>query len=243
MVNTNTGIPVSEVPLHIVEQLKMLSVATLSRQVSDVLITDSSGVLQAYASALADNFADVKMGSRMEITTEALVAYLNTLLLLRVMAVRNDRRRQDWLRLCPFPTVPAFFFAYLSKIGVASDEGLNIELWPKFEPEEDSIILPDDFQRFSYELTRYKNAGFDYSDELPRHPKGSWEVMSMQMLQMQLGFEVVRHEGDKTHNVFALFSSMYQQRFVETILLPRVTYGPSSYFKGLVRTLAGFRTK
>lgn len=233
MVNRTVEDSVASISAHVMDDVKLFAVgpAKFDRVQAKFLITE--GALRDYAEALVDNLNATTLVRGEGFTTDQMVKYLNTLLYLRILQVNRDSSRNRWLDRVPHPTVPAFFSIFLENVGIARDQMLGIELIPEFGGSTEDVLEPQEFQRFSYELARFDRAGFEYATTLPRGVDGSWDLMSMQLIEG----EIRNHDG-KAHVAYALLGSLYTQTITEGVLLPRVTYGRVDRFRGLVAQLA-----
>lgn len=241
MINTTAEQALVNLGPHVVSELGQLNVGPVQYDRVAVNFTLDKGVLEGYADALVDNLINADTSITGNITTTMMVKYLNTLLLLRIQTVTRDNKRFQYLDQTPMPTVPAFFSVFLENVGLVRDSLLGVELYPSFggdvSPEGGHVLEPIGFSAFSRTLARFERAGFEFTTRLPRDVKGSWELMSMQMIQGEL-----RNHDGKSHKVYALLSSMYDQVLTEGVLLPRVSYGPTSRFGGLVKEFAKFKS-
>lgn len=233
MINRTAVDSVASISANVVDDVKLYAVGPVEfdRVQAEFLVTE--GALRDYAEALVDNLNSTTLVKSRGFTTDQMVKYLNTLLYLRILTVNRDQTRSRWLDKVPYPTVPAFFSVFLENVGIARDQTLGIEIIPKFGGSADDILEPDEFQRMSYELARFDKAGFEYASTLPRGIHGSWDLMTMQLIQGE-----VRNQDGKAHVVYALLGSLYTQSITEGVLLPRVTYGSVDRFRGLVAQLA-----
>jgi len=176
-------------------------------------------------------------GGKLSFSKEDLLSYLRTLLRIRVSKVgMSEKLPQPYVNLVDF-VVPAFFSVYLECVGIARDNGLGIEVVPVWEVDPaDPWMDIDAFQNVSRFLRLLGKFGFEFSTSLPRSRDGSWDLMTMQVE----GSEIVHHNGN-AHSVYALLSSLHVNNVVRTVLLPRVSYGNTERFNGLVRSLARFK--
>lgn len=243
MDNTNLEAMIGQLNPQVAGELNQFVVGPAAFDRSKVVFKAGNGVVVDYAAALADNLASIStIGGHDKITGPKVTRYLNTLLFLRICMVTRDNARQPYMDSVPFPVVPAFFSVFLENIGIVKDELLGIELVPEFQSsptsEEESEDLTTkmtvaEFTAFSQLLTRFSRGGFEYADRLPRDTRGSWDMMSMQFL----GDHIMHHDG-KSSAFAAMFASMYNQVWLSTLIVPRVSYGPTIRFRGLVRKLA-----
>lgn len=224
---------VAQISAHVVDDVKLFAVgpAQFDRVQARFLIAE--GALRDYAEALVDNLNATTLVRGEGLTTDQMVKYLNTLLYLRILTVKRDHSRNRWLDQVPYPTVPAFFAVFLENVGVARDQTLGIEIVPEFGGSAEDVLEPQEFRRLSYELARFGKAGFEYATALPRGVEGSWDLMTMQLIQGE-----IRNQDGKAHVIYALLGSLYTQTITEGVLLPRVTYGRVDRFRGLVAELA-----
>lgn len=224
---------VASIAAHVVDDVKLFAVgpAQFDRVQAKFLVTE--GALKDYAEALVDNLNATTLVRGDGFTTDQMVKYLNTLLYLRILTVNHDHLRHSWLDQVPYPTVPAFFAVFLENVGVVRDQTLGIEIVPEFGGSAEDVLEPQEFKHFSYELARFGKAGLEYATALPRSVEGSWDLMTMQLIQGE-----IRNQDGKAHVVYALLASLYTQTITEGVLLPRVTYGRVDRFRGLVAELA-----
>lgn len=233
MVNRTAEESVASIAANVVDDVKLFAVGPVefNRVQAKFLVTE--GALRDYAEALVDNLNATTLVRGGGFNTDQMVKYLNTLLYLRILTVNREHSRSRWLDRVPYPTVPAFFAVFLENVGIARDHTLGIEIVPEFGGSDEDVLEPQEFQRLSYELARFDKAGFEYASTLPRGINGSWDLMTMQLIQGE-----IRNQDGKAHVVYALLGSLYTQSITEGVLLPRVTYGRVDRFRGLVAQLA-----
>lgn len=233
MVNRTAEDSVAAIAANVVDDVKLFAVgpAVFDRVQAKFLVTE--GALRDYAEALVDNLNATTLVRGGGFDTDQMVKYLNTLLHLRILTVNRNNARSRWLDRVPYPTVPAFFAVFLENVGIVRDQTLGIEIVPEFGGSTEDVLEPQEFQRLSYELARFDKAGFEYASTLPRGINGSWDLMTMQLIQGE-----IRNQDGKAHVVYALLGSLYTQSITEGVLLPRVTYGRVDRFRGLVAQLA-----
>lgn len=233
MVNRTAEDAVASLAAHVVDDVKLFAVgpARFDRVQAKFLVTE--GALKDYAEALVDNLNATTLVKGDGFTTDQMVKYLNTLLYLRILIVNRDPSRKRWLDRVPYPTIPAFFAVFLANVGIARDQTLGIEIIPEFGGSAEDVLEPQEFQDFSYELARFDKAGLEYAKVFPRGIDGSWDLMTMQLIQGE-----IRNQDGKAHVIYALLGSLYTQSITEGVLLPRVTYGRVDRFRSLVAELA-----
>lgn len=237
MIDTNTEQVLVNLSPGVVGELSRFNVGPVEFQRVSVEFSVNTEILRQYAEALVDNLQNSDTSIASVIDTELMVKYLNTLLKLRIDTVNRSKDRYAYLDACPMPTVPAFFSVYLENVGQARDTTIGVDLFPIFKGSSDDVLDVASFQRVSNSLARFGRAGFEFTTRLPRDVKGSWELMSMQALND----EIRNHDG-KAHLVYALLASLVGQTITETVLLPRVSYGQTGRFAGLVKEFARFKS-
>lgn len=231
-------------PKSVASVLSSIAAKPITFDVVDVEFDVDAPALIKYAQSLSDSFLYRSQNNSLAemLTPGKIQSYLGILLALRVTSVNRSvaidtRKYRD---SCPFPAVPAFFSLYLENVGTVTDVELGLELVPvlskqKFELHT-GILDPEAFAKLSNLMKTFGKEGFEYVDSLPRDKRGSWELMAMTCVND----EVQRHDG-KAHMTYALLASLCNQAHITSPLLPRVTYGPTSYLEGLVLEFGRFK--
>lgn len=196
-----------------------------------VSINPNAQVFTTYVETLFQELdsATTLMGGGLPFTHEQLLAYCQNLVKIRVDFVNRNRAMFG-------PTdklaVPAFLSVVLENIGLAEDLDRGLELYPTLVPFESAM----DVSAMSAMSTRLKTLsryGFEYADGYSRDRSGSWEFMTMSLIE---GY--VRSLSREAHPVYALMASVFAVHGVEAAISPRVTYGSEANFIRLVRQLA-----
>lgn len=193
-------------------------------------------VLTTYVEELYSNLAMAvrTKGGDLSFSEEDFRKYINTLIRERVRYVRGER-------ILIGPTervvVPSYLSCVLSNVGRARHLDYGIELTPKLT--DGSFPLFDskaEILSFSNKLKMLKGIGFEYAEGYTRDRDGSFEFMTFSLMD-----GVVKNISKEPHPVYALLSSTLCVRGVETVLLPRISYGSEGHLAGLVRTLASLK--
>lgn len=187
-----------------------------------------------YVSALFDNAESAvsKQGGRLRFDISDLQDYVSTLIAVRCAKVTRSKlpvwlaAKNDWV-------IPAFVSVVLENIGEVRDNGLGIQISPEME---DITIEELNFLTVENELRSLSNLGFEYASAIPRSPSGSWDFMTMQVVDS----EIANHDG-KAHACYSLLRSFISMTTISSVLLPRVSYGHSERFKPLLTQLARFK--
>lgn len=127
--------------------------------------------------------------------------------------------------------IPSYISLLLSSIGLVQSTDLGLILKPTVAKRV--IVKREDMEKISRALMAAGPYGLEYSKGYERSKDGSWEFMSMTLMD-----EFVMGLDRKTHPVFALLSSTLALRGIEAVLSPRVSYGSEEHFTAIVRHLA-----
>lgn len=209
--------------------VKYIKYETVSVDLSTPMMVD------VYVKSLFDECESVieHQGGKLRFEKNQLGQYCSALLKMRVSRI-NRAQVPQWVRNKTSFVVPAFLSVLLSNIGIARDITLGIELIPTWK--DDFWISEDDFSLVERELRAMAKFGFEYADAMPRGTDGSWDLMTMQVVNG----EVVNHDG-KAHGVFALLGCFLNNQALQTVLLPKVTYGATDRFGSLIKEFGRFK--
>lgn len=209
----------------------------------EVKVNLASRVLDSYAVELFANaqVAVEMKGGTMPFTEEEFVQYVRHLVRIRCDYVNNQR--------VPFgPTdllaIPAFVSVVLQNLGKVFHLDLGLELVPvhsggetatKGYPWQESDIQL--LKKVSRGIVALGNYGLEYAKGYDRVKEGSFEFMSMSVLD-----DIVMGVNKEAHVVYALLASFVGLQGIERALSPRITYGTTRHFEILVRHLAQFKS-
>jgi hypothetical protein len=197
-------------------------------------------VLDSYIESLFFNLqtAIAMKGGKFDLSVEEFESYIFTLIKSRVDYVNRNRGRN---KPTVFPTerivVPSYLSCVLSNIGRARHTDYGIELLPKMVVGEDIKFLEKkEMVKISNQLKMLKGIGFEYAEGYTRSTDGSFEFMTMTMMD---GY--VRSISKDSHPVYALLSSTLNVRGIETVLSPRISYGSIKHLVNLVQGLTALK--
>lgn len=190
-------------------------------------------LLEEYSSALYTQLESVVFGrgGKVPFTVEDFIRYNRTLVKARVDYVNNNR---PLVRPSDRVVVPAFLAEVLTNLGIVSALDIGVELYPVCELLEITDVLQlDEFLTISNNLKLFVRDGFEYSEAMPRDRSGSYDFMTMFMIEN----EVVAPKAD-AHPVYALLASVLEMKMLTSVYSPRVNYGNRSLFSSLIRQIA-----
>ena len=193
---------------------------------------DSVGT--TYVTALFDNAESAisHQGGKIQFNLDELSEYVRTLIAVRCAKVTRSKL-PNWLTAKNDWVIPAFVSVVLENIGEVKDVGLGIHI----SPEMEEVIIDElVFNKVERELRSLAKLGFEYASAIPRAPSGSWDFMTMQVVDS----EIANHDG-KAHACYSLLRSFVNMSTIQSVLLPRVSYGHSDRFKPLLAQLARFK--
>lgn len=124
--------------------------------------------------------------------------------------------------------VPAFLENIVMQIGLCQDLKLGVTIKPApIEDDDSSSLALDKIRSISMRLESIPGfaCGFGY----PRDKSGSWDFMTMQLIDNQ----IVRHEST-AHPVYALMAAVVGPKLIQSVLNPLVRYGDSNIFEALL---------
>lgn len=228
MINQNGDI-LRAVNPEVLKSLEEAGPHAIKYDVISVKMNPNQGTLVKYAHALWCEIQSRVFSSQFTLTQEKLTMYFSTLLQRRIDYV-NGKRYPDGLYV-----IPSFLYVVLENVGIARDMGIGVEMKPEFDSNV-QVLEPNDFTEVAQILYTFGRMGFEFAEVMPRDKRGSFEYMSMSLLNN----EIVCHVGS-SHAVYSLLASMTANTMVNTVLGPRVSYGHFEKFEGLVRTLARFK--
>lgn len=202
----------------------------------DVMVNLNGKVLVTYVEELYSNLAmAVRLkGGELQFEEADLKKYVNTLIRERIRYVRGER-------IIVGPTerivVPSYLSCVLSNMGKARHLDYGIELTPKLTDGDFPFFdNKSELISFSNRLKMLRGIGFEYAEGYTRDRDGSFEFMTFSLID-----GVIKNISKEPHPVYALLSSTLSVRGVETVLLPRITYGTEGHLAGLVRSLASLK--
>lgn len=218
---------------HVAKELEGSAPTFLVWQDIRVPMSSTSGIMREYSDALTDELNYIAECEQFpSLQSDEMYAYMRTLLKLRVRRVnRATRFTEPSYKNHVHFVVPAFLSLYLENVGVAQDASLGVKITPEFEDADP--MKYEDFVRVERHLRRFESFGFEYATTIPGDTSGSWELMAMQVVDDR----VCRHDAG-SHMVYGLLGAMVANEQLQSILLPRVSYGHVARHRGLVRTLA-----
>lgn len=198
-----------------------------------VSINTNAKVLTTYKAELFSEWslACQVLGRSMLFTQEELSRYIDMLVQTRVSYVQGKR-----VEISPTDriAVPAYLSLVLSNVGLAQDSTQGIELYPEMVNE---IQIDKEFMLdISRKIRILSNIGIEYADGYVRSRDGSFEFMSMALID-----DYVRTWTKDAHPVYALLSSTLAIRGIEAVLSPRINYGSEAHMVSLVRHLAAVK--
>lgn len=217
---------------------EQLSALPMSYDRHEVTVDLGAKVLTAYKRELFTSWSMATQirGVNMPFSEEELGLYIDYLVVLRVDYVNGKRVK--------FPptsgiAVPSFLSCVLSNLGMVKNLDLGLELYPTIDPAslERLTLSSEEYETFMFRLSgaikALANLGIEYADGYLRSRDGSYEFMSMALVD---GF--IRNVSKEPHPVFALLASTLGVRGIEAVLSPRINYGTESHMVSLVRHLA-----
>lgn len=161
------------------------------------------------------------------LTEEEFERYLCTLLSMRIRLVTRLKYPFDPKMHKIF--IPAFWADYLSQVGVVEDASLGVKLAPVIGDDIVESELPEFEFRVITEKLLKAQASFKYGNEMPRSTKGNFDFMTMQ----RVNGELASHQSD-VHASIAFMSGFMEQKMVEQIFFPLVSYGSVESVRHLV---------
>lgn len=207
--------------------------APISYEKVGVKIDLLSHLLELYSKELYAQLENVVMshGGKLSFSSEDFLRYNRTLVKARVDYVNNDR---PMLRPNDRVVVPAFMSEVLANLGLVSDMGIGVDLFPVYGTIEPTDILNEEKAlSVSNALALLANYGFEFALALPRDKSGSWEFMTMFMVNDH----IVAPKND-AHAVYAVLASVLEMQLLTSVYAPRVTYGNRSFFERIIRQIA-----
>lgn len=156
--------------------------------------------------------------------------YLNYLLINRIKSMTS---KIDYdIR---YFKVPALYALTLSQVGKVYDRHLGIELVPFISTEDNkkiSSFTTKEALAFSRRLQLIEDFDFELVEGLPRDKEGSQEFMFFHVSENM----VLRHEGT-THSGFAILTSFFKMKQLESVLTHRVVYGTVDEYDRMLEDL------
>lgn len=217
---------------------EQLSALPMSYDRHEVVVDLGAKVLTTYKSELyiSWSLAAQMRGVNLPFSEEELGLYINYLVVLRVDYVNGKRVK--------FPptsgiAVPSFLSCVLSNLGMVKNLDLGLELYPVVDVSnvKGMNLTEEEYEKFMFKMSgaikTLANLGIEYADGYLRSRDGSYEFMSMSLID---GF--IRNTSKDPHPVFALLASTLGVRGIEAVLSPRINYGTESHMVSLVRHLA-----
>lgn len=222
---------------------------------------EDSLVFARFIDCAYDSMASVMAmaGGEMTFTKGSYARYLLTLVNARCEYVATGRAV---VRPYDDVIVPAFMTIVMNQIGKCTNDELGIQLIPNFVSdtkdggdaigEEDMLIMSifgadeetpesltymsrDEISNMSLKLRLMRTHGFVMSEQpFDRSRDGDWEFMALQILSNQ-----VMAVDDNATPVHAMLASVLSLKQVQSVMLPRVNYGPMTFFSTLVDAVAG----
>lgn len=168
-------------------------------------------------------------GTELPLALDEWVNYLKTFLSSRISHCNYDSRNivvypSDYLR------IPAFFELALEQIGRVTDELTGKTLVPKFEAEDDwKPLTIEQCKDISRRLAPLETRGFSFSKGYIKDRKGSWEFMSMEVLN-----GVVRALSRDYHGLYAMFAGLLHNRGISAVMTPQINYGTMDAVRRMV---------
>lgn len=163
------------------------------------------------------NNAYAKVNSQLEVSSDELMKYFNTLAKYRVDKVNGRKVPLESKQL----RIPSVYALALLHVGKVYDPEQGIHLVPEFEVTEDEIMTPNEALEFSYaKLTLLEQLGVTFVFGLPKDLDGSLEAMYFHFSADQ----VLRH-NDRAHPGMAALASFFEFQQLQSILSHRVSYG------------------
>lgn len=201
-------------------------------------------------------------GGKMPFTAGSYARYLVTLINARCEYAATGRaivRPMDMI------TVPAFINILMNQIGKCTNDDLGLQLIPGYIPQkpsgiksepisfkiENSVLqslfseeefTPETFDymgseeigNMSLKLRALRKFGFVMSDQpFDRSRDGDWEFMTLQIMN-----NAVMAMDTAATPVHAMLASVLNLKQVQSVMLPRVNYGPVTFFSSLVEAVA-----
>lgn len=164
-------------------------------------------------------------------------------------------------------TVPAFMNIVMNQIGKCTNDDIGLMLVPKYIPHrppsydsksekiqvklENSLLqtlftedefTPETFdymgreelENMSLKLRALRKFGFVMSEQpFDRSRDGDWEFMTLQVLN-----NAVMAMDTVATPVHAMLASVLNLKQVQSVMLPRVNYGPVTFFSSLIEAVA-----
>lgn len=199
---------------------------------TEVVIDLDAQILSEYKRELfaSWNQAVAIMGIDLDFTEGDLSKYIDMLVVLRVDYVNGKRVS---VKPTDGVVVPSFLSLILSNVGLARNPDLGIEVYPVVLQAETTPIDADFLWAMSRKIRVLSHAGIEYADGYTRSRDGSYEFMSMTLIEAY-----VRNATNTVHPVYALMAGTLGVRGIETVLSPRINYGSENHLRSLVRHLA-----
>jgi len=186
---------------------KGISASPVDFQTVPVKVSNDSAVAiafqEAYLSKL-ETTLNFKGGVGLEFVQKNLTAYLNSLLASRVYQVTGGKSGKRVVHTQDKIAIPTFFAVLLSQVGPTESVGLGLSITPIMEVDGVELLSPEDMRKFSMILMGFEDMGFSFMVGLPRDHQGSWEVMSMEVVE-----EAVRSYSNTTHPSYAIIASYF----------------------------------
>lgn len=200
----------------------------------DVLLSVDSPLLKEYVSELNEAI-HTKLGytgGHTDLNEETLLQYAATLVHSRVNYVLG---RTVTVHPMDRIAVPAYISLLLSNIGDVKEVTTGIYLHPRIKEEGFVPLTKEEMKKISRKLEMLGAIGLEYSEGYLRDKTGSWDFMTM--VVMENAVDVQRY-NNQASPVYSVLAATLLVRGVESILVPRVSYGRLDDMKRLMSTVA-----
>lgn len=192
-----------------------------------------ANLLEVYSVELYTQLENVVLGrgGKLSFTNDDFTRYIRTLVKIRIDYVNNNR---PMFRPNDRVVVPAFISEVLSNLGLVSDLSIGVDLYPVYDAIDDALVFEEKgFLRVSNAMLLLANYGFEFALAMPRDKSGSWEFMTMFMIN-----DHIVAPKNESHAVYALLASVLEMQLLASVYTPRVNYGNRSFFERIIRQIA-----
>lgn len=160
-------------------------------------------------------------------SVDDVVAYLRTIIGLRIYYVSQRRNHPDYIRNF---VIPSYLAQYIQLIGESVNEVMGVELKPVYVGE---MMDPKRFADMSVALRVMSIVGLGFTTQAPKDRTGDWAFM---MMSNDLK-RVESYEQTPRHVAYALAASLVGMSQLDSIFNPVIKYAPMAAFKSAIPDL------
>lgn len=181
---------------------------------------------ETYASTINSKFA--LRGSALNVSSEEMLKYLNTLLLYRIQYINGQRVPQESRSLM----IPALVALTLNNIGKVYDKDYGVELIPVLEGEIDVMDIKEALLFSRQKLLLAEDLGFELVEGLPKDRTGEANFMFFHFS----GDSILRH-NNAAHPGYAVLAAFFKMQQLTEVLSFRSSYGLQAEYKEMLTGL------